>query len=310
MDAVDVRLLWYLTQEKQGFALNPDFRKSIRMISKVSGLNRELVRRHLAHMRDYGLLNGWLPALNPCLMGKKVAKLWFDIDLSRGIGSKSEMIADLKEMPAAIVIVSHIGSSMILLVLYQNESELGEITKSAMQKAGGFNLVTIHRETQPCKYSPTRTDWAILDAIFSDPSMSTARLAAAAGLSPRTIKRRVDMLVKENVIMGFPRIDWTKVDNMLNADLLLACERARRSHLVNEVLGRFRVYLVHANLVDDVDSFTFMLPGIPKRNEILQWIASRPGVVHARLEVVEAVVVAYEPLNRIGHALIKQRLGS
>ena len=309
LDSKDVRLIWFITQEENGFALTSEYAKSIRRISRLSGLDRELVRRRLAKMKRTGFLKEWLPLLNPTLLGEKVAKIWFDVDLVRQARPKQEILEEIRSMPGVIVLVNHLGTSILLLTLYRNETELRRTIQWVKTRANGFNITCIRKGTQGCAFSPSVTDWILLKAVFASPSASTDELAIATTLSARTVRRKLAKLVQEGVILSFLTIDASALDGMMYADLLVVCAgEADKARVEREVVGRLRDCMVHANLMDEVSSFGVLLPSASRRMEILRWVTAQPGVLSARIEVAEEMVLTYQPLHELSKAKIALEL--
>jgi DNA-binding transcriptional ArsR family regulator len=49
-------------------------------------------------------------------------------------------------------------------------------------------------------------DWQIIDALIDDPKLSLKQLCQSTGLSPKTVRKHLEMLMEEEIIYILPRL--------------------------------------------------------------------------------------------------------
>lgn len=187
MDAKDFRLL---------VALDADARQSLHSLGRRVSLSAPAVRERLRRLEERGILQGYWVSIDPAIFGRADVLVRFGGEWSR------DEAAHVLDAPDVAWVAWKLDGAMTVQ-LWPHE------VTAAVDTLGRF----LGRESSWLGVGPTtrpRTlstlDWRVLDALIDAPRGSVDQLSFATGLSPKTVRKHVDGLIRDESIFVVPRL--------------------------------------------------------------------------------------------------------
>ena len=261
------------------------------------GVDEGTVRRRVSRWEKSGFLRGWVIFLNPELIGLALAQLWFDTFSNSG---KEDVIKKLRLIDGVVVITNHIGNSMYVAMLYDNEGTFRRRLELIQRLANPEDLYYSTVRLPACTVQLSDTDLRILRLIQRKPRLPYAEISTRLGISTRTAKRRLSSLVKGRAVFVLPSMDPKQLDGATVADLLVRYSDPKLKGAVDEEISRrFEERLVRAEVGGyDMSFFNFFVTNVAQAQGILNIVEDKPGVASARIDLVQDRVELYEVLRK------------
>lgn len=93
----------------------------------------------------------------------------------------------------------------------------------------------------------SRKDWEIIALLEKDGRASAAEIGTKIGLSPSTVSRRIDKLLKNKIISIFPVPNPFKIGNKAKAFITLSVDPSRLYNVCAVFADNLHVNLIHTN---------------------------------------------------------------
>ncbi len=208
MESLDLRLLRAQFLD-QAYTIRGVFPRSSAVgLARATGASRITVSRRLARWRADGFWNGIVTYPNPDALG---ARFQLQPLLLQSGRDQSRVETAIREM-------------LEPLLTFQMEGFYGALTlteppadaarrQRALEKVSGCHLVTPPFEI-PFPASTlglTPRDWRILRSLRRSTELDWARAADEAGITLRSLERRVDRLMRANAIFFQPLLDFRRL---------------------------------------------------------------------------------------------------
>lgn len=191
MDAKDFQLL---------AALHQNARQSYRSLGRRASLTAPAVRERLKRLQDLGVLHGYGLRMDPGIFGLNESIFLFE-----GERTRQEVEKVLNQPDVAFV-------------AWRLDGGLGIAVWSSDTKKTVKNLADI-LGTKPTRGAVTERrqdlrslsalDFQIIDALIDDPRIPLKKIIELTGLSPKTIRKRLEALFESSVISILPRLGPT-----------------------------------------------------------------------------------------------------
>jgi DNA-binding Lrp family transcriptional regulator len=276
-------------------------RESFRAIARNLGIDELTVRERLQKLRSGGFLKGWRLFFNPNLFGFVNRQLLVDVEGSR----KDELIKDLSSMQNVFVIVEHIGPSMNVGLVAEDDKSMLEQVRQIQALVGklppGFSI-----PFPPTNINLSSSDIEIIRALSTDPRKKYSVVAKDLKLSTRTVKRRLTRLIDGKAIFAFPTTDPGSLEGAMVGDLLVRyAEHESSGKLYQELASKLQDHLITVSAGDsNYAFFSFFITRISAIKEVLERVRSIKGIGTARLDIVQNRIEFYDRLS----ALFERRL--
>ena len=204
MDSTDFKILKIL---------NENSRRSYLGISKELEISANAVQKRVNEMIGEGVIisfeigfDAQLLKLNTCIS---------DIKL-KGKFITSEIISELKKIPNIFFFAFTIGNVFTVMFHYESTKDLEQIIEQISLVKNVSNVITsIPRSQQSIKLAPSSLDWKIINCLNHNVRKKNHEVAKELGVSTKTIKRRLDRLLKEGVIVFTLSVDLSKAKNCI-----------------------------------------------------------------------------------------------
>ena len=189
MDAKDFRLL---------VALDADARQSFRALGRKVSLSAPAVRDRIRRLEERGIVQGYWVSLVPAILGRQDLLVSFD-----GEWSRDEAVKALAAPDVAWVAWKVDGGVTVEVWPFDAEN--------AIVAVGRFlgRTPNWHGVSDPTWAGElSAIDWRLLDVLIDEPRASIDRLCASTGLSPKTVRKHVGGLIRQEAIYVVPRLGF------------------------------------------------------------------------------------------------------
>ncbi len=285
MDELDVKILRALISERAIAPSNPATKSSLRSISARLGADDMTVNYRYKKLQESGCLSGWTLLVNPAFFGYRVAEVMIDVQPE---SAKSDMVRKLKLVHEITGLVNFYGKGLRIFMIF-NGDESRSRTIELISRITNAEGITQSRMPLPRSLTKnlTETDAAIIRALSRDARKSAVLGAKELGLSPKTVRKRVDRLRRENTIFPFPILSIESISGLIplylsysytNNDAKASVDRAILAHFDSDYITGgfadpdFGQIVLSASTMADVQKF-------------LDWAKTQPGIASARMDI-------------------------
>jgi DNA-binding Lrp family transcriptional regulator len=280
-------------------------KKSYIEIAAKLGVDEETVRNRVNHLRDTGFLLGYRLVPNPVLLGRTFASLRIEF-LDRD--AKQAAIPKLARMDGIINIGSTYDKSALVTLLADRDQDFSKLVvglgiDGEVSWVPGLGLRTT-------KFSMTRLDWEIVSLLLRDAERKLDEIAKQLKVSTRTVKRRLNTMMKETAIFTMPMVDLRKTEG-ISYQLRVQSEQGKKSEVEKSVIAKIGNVIFRASDSQNGSVFGFTGANIAEGNDILEWVKQQPAVKSATMTIAERVVQVFdwiesEVKNRVRTILIPE----
>ena len=263
-------------------------KKSYIEIAAKLGVDEETVRNRVKHLRDTRFLLGYRLVPNPVLLGRTFASLRIEF-LDRE--AKQAAIPKLARMDGVINIGSTYDKSALVTLLADRDQDFSKLVvglgiDGEVSWVPGLGLRTT-------KFRMTRLDWEIVSLLLRDAERKLDEIAKQLKVSTRTVKRRLNMMMKETAIFTMPMVDLRKTEG-ISYQLRVQSEQGKKSVVEKSVIAKIGNVIFRASDSQNGSVFGFTGANIAEGNDILEWVKQQPAVKSATMTIAERVVQVFD----------------
>jgi DNA-binding Lrp family transcriptional regulator len=283
LDKLDVAIIRELAQIVPILPTRPGFAPSYRQISKKLRIPLGTVRNRINTMYKSGILRGSDIFPNPNLVDLKAAAYTVEIvDASR----RSEAFQKMKLVEGVVGAHNFFNNKAWVVFLYKDEAEL-ERKYSLLREISGPGGVLSKVPYPPCPDSYTKSDAELILRLSKNGIESYGKLKRDLRVSERTLKRRISRLVRQNMILSLPRVDYSAMAGCVPADLIVFFKDEKaRVEAVPKLLDLVMDHVLLAVLFDTVGMCSLVFPKVASTSELAEKVRQVNGVREAWVEIV------------------------
>ena len=280
MDSKDFQLL---------AALHENARQSYRVLGSRVSLSAPAVRDRLQALEKRGIIQGYWVTPDPTIFDRQDLLVFYQDDRTR-----EEALRALSVRDVAFVAWKVDGGLTVQLWPRNQKESLEELTRTMGEPSG--QALAEHPPHPPLSLA----DWRIIDVLLDDPRIELELLCKSTGLSPKTVRKHLSGMLREEEIYITPRLGTLSGSGELVYHLMVdgkaALSELRRvlgdAVLVNETKEPPMKYLLcRAHDLADVTSRTAQTSKLP-------------GVRSVRVTLNREILVATEFV----HSLVRERI--
>ena len=280
MDSKDFQLL---------AALHDNARQSYRALGSRVSLSAPAVRDRLQALEKTGIILGYWVTPDPTIFDRQDLLVFYHDERTREEAVKALSVKDV-----AFVAWKVDGGLTVQLWPRNQKESLEELTRMLGEPSG--QALAEHLPHPPLSLA----DWRIIDALIDDPRIELEVLCKSTGLSPKTVRKHMSSMIREEVIYITPRLGTLSGSGELIYHLMVDGKAVfgelRRTLgdavLINETKDPPMKYLLcRAHDLADVTSRTAQTSKLP-------------GVKSVRVTLNREILVATEFV----HSLVRARI--
>lgn len=263
-------------------------KKSYIEIAAKLGVDEETVRNRVKHLRDTGFFLGYRLVPNPVLLGRTFASLRIDF---KDRESKQAAIPRLALMDGVINIGSTYDKSVLVTLLANEDQDFSKLivglgVEGEVSWVPGLGL-------RATGFRMTRLDWEIVSLLLRDAERKLDDIAKQLKVSTRTVKRRLNMMMKETAIFTMPMVDLRKTEG-ISYQLRVQSDKGKKSEVEKSIVSKIGEVIFRASDSQNGSVFGFTGANVAEGNDILEWVKHQPGVISASMTIAERVVQVFD----------------
>ena len=186
MDSKDFQLL---------AALHENARQSYRALGSRVSLSAPAVRERLQSLEKSGIIQGFWVTPDPTIFERQDLLVFYQNERTRDEALKALRVRDV-----AFVACKVDGGLTVQLWPQNREESVSRLTRALGAPSG--QALSEHPPRRP----PSLADWRIIDVLLDDPRIKLARLCKLTGLSPKTVRKHMSAMIRDEVIYITPRL--------------------------------------------------------------------------------------------------------
>ena len=186
MDEKDFRLL---------AAIHKDARQSYQSIARGVSLSAPAARDRLKRLESTGVLHGYGLWIDPSVFGLDEVLVFFKSSRTR------EEVLSVLASPWVAWIGWKLDGGLTVGVWSANADRAVDGLAALLHERPAGTARTARRNLQ----SPSRLDWAVIEALIDDPRISFGDLIIKTRLSPKTLRKRLAALLESETLAIMPR---------------------------------------------------------------------------------------------------------
>lgn len=260
-------------------------------VARKLGVDVETVRNRVKRMKQSGYFVGWMLAPNPFLLGRTPVSLLIEFE---DASVKEKAIELMMRMEGVTNIASNYGNSVEITVFDDSDGKSSQSvrdidSRADVRRVPGTGIA-------PTSFRMTTTDWRIIRLMLRDAKRRIPEVAAELRIAPRTLRRRLRMMMDASAVLAIPMVDHRR-SNEVSYRLNVDTEDGKRPEVDTQIVRR----LVNLKF-KAADSENGLIYGFSGRNvtegkELVKWIGGLPGVKSTRINIIEEVVYLFEWLE-------------
>src|SRR2546428_9417771 len=267
-------------------------KKSYSEMAAKLGVDEETVRNRVKHLKDTGLLIGYRLVPNPALLGRTFASLRIEFQDRE---SKQVAIPHLAKVEGVINIGSTYDKSVLVTLLanqYQDFSKLivGMGVEGEVSWVPGLGIRTT-------KYHMAKLDWEVVSLLLRDAERKLDEVAKQLKVSTRTVKRRLNLMMKEAAIFTMPMVDLRKTEG-ISYQLRVVSEQDKKSEVEKPVVAKIGDVVSRASDSQKGSVFGFNGANVAQGNDILEWDKQQPGGRSVTMTIAKRAEQVFDCIER------------
>jgi DNA-binding Lrp family transcriptional regulator len=262
-------------------------KKSYVEIAAKLGVDEETVRNRVKHLRDSGFLLGYRLVPNPSLLGRTFASLRIEF---KDRESKEAAIPLLSKVEGVMNIGSTYDKSVLVTLFADEEQDFSKLL-IALGVEGEISIVP-GLGLRTTNFRMTGLDWEIVSLLLRDAERKLDEIAKQLKVSTRTVKRRLNMMMKENAIFTLPMVDLRKTEG-ISYQLRVVSEQGKKLEVEKSVVAKIGDVVFRASDSQNGSVFGFTSANVAQGNDILEWVKQQLGVRSVTMTIAEMVVQVF-----------------
>ena len=204
------------------------------------------------------------------------------------------------------VIFNNYGSTMTLGLQYDDETQLKKRIELMSRIANSENVV-VHEEIPfpPCAFRFKRSDLEIIRCVQGSPTMTYSEVGRQLQLSIRTVRRRLNTMVREGALFSTLDYDLSKSTGFVIMTIIVEHASAKTSvRTEEEIVSKFGERIFGSVLGSPrMSYFALILDNIAQEDAIKTSIEGLDDVRRVYTDLTEEVIGLFgafrEPVNRL-----------
>ena len=261
-------------------------------VARKLGVDEDTVRNRLKMMREMGLLRGWRLIPNARLLGMVSSNVVLDFADQE---SKDDAVTQIRNAQGTVLIQHFYGKALQVTVFHRE----AEDPERNLSQGVAADVVTRWEVKLPrCEHKPKELDWRVIAMMLRNTETKLPEIAAKVKASPRTVKRRVNLMMESSAFFMQPLLNLRKAMGVTPCQLLVKCAPAKKRAIDEAVASKFERTVFKLTNSDTHSTFTILCANVGEMKDILGWAKSQPGVELAKTDILEQQDYVHDWLER------------
>ncbi len=265
-----------------------DGRMSYESIAKKVKLTPYLVKKRVNNLVDLGVIQKFVTNLNFLIFQKSVCYTLAEV--KQGVDQQEliERIGQLDEVGGGAI---SLQNKMQIIHTYSDDHDFKKNLEKLMQFEEIENtenfILLIPPNLDFKSERLTKTDWKIINSIKDNCRKTDVEIANELGISPKTVKRRLSYLRKNNIILFMIDLDTSAADFLSYLLIVIFQKIASESYnkIIKIVKNYFYVwrvanqeafiFTVFINKLREIDEQVKKIEKIPYVKEVISFVPTK-----------------------------------
>lgn len=292
LDRLDIAILRSLFLDVNNCPARSEIHESLSSIARKLDLSEVALRCRVNGLTRSGFLKGWSVFLNPNAIGQRVAQVHLDV---LPPSSKQNVIRKIRLVDGVWMVIDYLENTLAVGIYYEDESSFRNRVELMSRIANAEHVLYGETPFPSCNHKFTQADLAIIRGVQGEPWQTYASIACQAGLSARTVRRRLNRMIDERALFITPKLDFRRLKGIA-VDLFVFCddkELARNAE--KKILSLYGDRIVAAMLGGPKHlCISLVFDNVSERNEILSRVRQLQGVRKTYAELIEERLEQYQ----------------
>ena len=205
--------------------------------------------------------------------------------------SKQVAIPHLAKIEGVINIGSTYNKSVLVTLLANQDQDFSKLVvgtgvEGEVSWVPGLGIRTT-------KYHMAKLDWEIVSLLLRDAERKLDEIAKQLKVSTRTVKRRLNLMMKEAAIFTMPMVDLRRTEG-ISYQLRVQIEQGKKLEVEKSVVAKIGNVVFRASDSENGSVFGFTGANVAEGSDVLEWVKQQPGVKSASMTIAERVVQVFE----------------
>lgn len=269
-------------------------RESYASIAKRLGIDEETVRKRIKRAVKTGSIQGWRVVIHPHLIGHKDVEVDLEVnDAER----KPEIVSQIKLIEGVIWILNFEGTGLFVLFYSESGQALSRKVQLIRTICGAEKLTMWSNSLPPCDIKISRTDWRIIWAIRDDPRKSLSEIAKEAGVTTRTVNRRLTLLTESRAFFLVGLANFRQSAGV-SCNMLIFCPHENSKYSAAErIVSRFENIVFGGSTSSNYLFYNMVFDNLYEANEAYEWIKGLKGVGAVRMGIMRDLIFVRDWLD-------------
>lgn len=299
-EALSERLPWKRRLDEKDFrllvALHEDARASYRSLGQRVSLTAPAVRERLHRLEAKGVLHGFWLTPDPQVLGRKDLLVLFGGERTRADAEKALAI------PEVAWVAWKMDGGLTVQVWARGVASAVKRLSSVLGSPPTHQTVAERRDHGLL----TELDWRILEALVDDPRLPLGDLCERTGLSPKTVRKHLAKMLREESVYITPRMgSLGDAGEIVFPLLVLGNVRAAE---VRRIMGD--ALLVNDTEVPPTKYFYCRVPDMSQVTERVQNVRKLPGVESAMVTLNRELLINMRLIRELVHEQVSRSASS
>ncbi len=261
-------------------------RESYTSIAKRVGVDEETVRKRIKRQEKLGAIQGWRAVIHPNLVG--CVDAYVDLEVSNTV-RKEEILSQLELIDGVIVITSFEGKGLFVMFYAEPGEALSRKVRLICSICGTRDFTTLNSYLPPCDLKLSATDWKIIWAIRDDPRKNLSEVAKEAGITTRTVNRRLTLLTERRAffLMGLP--NFRQLVGTTGNFLIFYSDGEKRSSGAKSIVSRFE-NTAFAAITQSALMCNIFFHNLSEAEQAYEWIKTLEEVRRVRMRILKDLI--------------------
>lgn len=279
MDTLDFAIL-------REFAHPGSFQFNVRLsnrdVGEALGVDEETVRARVKRLEQQGILERWTIAVHPALLDRRMMRI--ELPPIPAGPSRQKAIEGLAALGNVYHIFDFYGGAAALVVY---SAPGGALERQSQLLAALWAPPTAVAEMTlpPSTVELTAADWRLLAALRAGARDGYAEIAARAGMSERTARRRLDALVEGRAMWLSPIMAMERAEGLISTAVRVfysdPAKRAPVDARLREIEG-----IVFFTTYPQQTQISFGARRLAEADELRAELAKAPGVDRVQVDIM------------------------
>ena len=296
MDAIDVAVLRWMMTGLGRYPARSEIRESMSSAAKKLHLTETTLRSRTRRLFESGFLEGWLVFVNPRSVNQRVAVIRLDV---LPPSAKEDVIRKIRLIDDVWLISKNHESALGISTYYSDEASLKKKVELMARIANSEHVTFGEIPFPQCSYTFRDADLAIIRCVQESPSLTYSGIAKLVHLSGKTVRRRLNRMIREMALFVTLDFDFSKSKGIFIANLLVTfqsheawrdTEQETFSLIAEKMFGNVRGNPALSN-------YSLILDNVADMERILSQVKRLEGVNDAYLDLCQEYIALSQPMR-------------